>query len=61
MRTRRTRVFRAGGENAKPAPRIAKLSVAQEEEIVADPKLFLATWLLVNGSQFDDILKEYRF
>jgi len=38
-----------------------KLSVAQEREIVADPKLFLVTWLVLNRTQFDEIVKDYRF
>lgn len=38
---------------------INKLSVAQEQEVVADPKLFLVTWLVLNRAKFDDIVKGY--
>ena len=38
-----------------------KLSVTQEQEVVADPKLFLMTWLVLNRWQFDDIVKTYKF
>lgn len=44
-------------ERARPAN---KLTLAQEEEIVADPKLFLVTWLVVNGARYEDIVKDYR-
>lgn len=37
----------------------AKLSLAQEKEIVADPKLFLLTWLALNRTPFETILREY--
>jgi transcriptional regulator with XRE-family HTH domain len=37
-----------------------KLTVAQEQEIAADPKLFLVTWLILNRAQFDEIVKDYR-
>jgi DNA-binding Xre family transcriptional regulator len=39
---------------------VDKLTLAQEEEIVADPKLFLVTWLILNRSQFEDIVADYR-
>ncbi len=45
-------------ERARPT---SKLTIAQEEEIVADPKLFLTTWLVLNGSQCDDIVANYRY
>jgi hypothetical protein len=37
----------------------AKLSYAQEQEIVADPKLFLVTWLILNRAGFEDITRSY--
>jgi DNA-binding Xre family transcriptional regulator len=39
---------------------VDKLTLAQEEEIVADPKLFLVTWLILNRSQFEHIVADYR-
>jgi DNA-binding Xre family transcriptional regulator len=39
----------------------AKLTVAQERQIVADPRLFLVTWLVLNRTPFDEIVKDYRF
>jgi transcriptional regulator with XRE-family HTH domain len=39
----------------------SKLSLTQEREIVADPKLFLVTWLILNRTQFGEIVKDYRF
>jgi transcriptional regulator with XRE-family HTH domain len=38
-----------------------KLSITQEREIVTDPKLFLVTWLILNRTQFADIVRDYRF
>jgi transcriptional regulator with XRE-family HTH domain len=38
-----------------------QLSLAQEKEIVADPILFLITWLLLSRTAPDEILKSYRF
>jgi DNA-binding Xre family transcriptional regulator len=37
-----------------------KLTVEQEREIVADPKLFLVTWLVLNRWQYDDMIKAYK-
>jgi len=37
-----------------------KLTVEQEREIVADPKLFLVTWLVLNRWQYDDMVKVYK-
>jgi transcriptional regulator with XRE-family HTH domain len=45
---------------AETAP-IKKLSLAQEQEIVADPKLFLITWLVLNRMQIDEIVKLYDY
>lgn len=38
-----------------------KLTIAQEQEVIADPKLFLMTWLVLNRWQYDDIIKAYKF
>ncbi len=38
-----------------------QLTVVQEQEIVSDPKLFLVTWLLLNRSHFEEIVRNYRF
>lgn len=38
-----------------------KLTVAQEQEIVSDPALFLVTWLVLNRMQIEDIVRSYRF
>jgi transcriptional regulator with XRE-family HTH domain len=37
-----------------------QLSLTQEQEIVSDPKLVLVTWLLLNRTQFEEILRAYR-
>ncbi len=36
-----------------------KLSLAQEREVVADPRLFLITWLVLNRTPFEHIVREY--
>ncbi len=36
-----------------------KLTLAQEREIVADPQLFLVTWLLLNRTPFEAIVREF--
>jgi AcrR family transcriptional regulator len=36
-----------------------KLSLSQEQEIVADPKLFLMTWLVLNRTPFEEIVRDY--
>ena len=38
-----------------------QLSLAQERAIVADPVLFLITWLLLSRTAPEEILKSYRF
>jgi hypothetical protein len=45
-------------EHAAPTK---QLSVTQEREIVADPRLFLVTWLVLNRTPFEEILRAYRF
>jgi transcriptional regulator with XRE-family HTH domain len=37
-----------------------RLTVAQEQEVVADPKLFLVTWLIINRARFDQIVRDYQ-
>ena len=38
-----------------------KLTIAQEQEVIADPKLFLMTWLVLNRWQYEDIVKTYKY
>lgn len=38
-----------------------QLTLAQEQEVVADSKLFLMTWLVLNRWQLDDIVRTYDF
>jgi transcriptional regulator with XRE-family HTH domain len=45
-------------ERAEPAN---QLTHAQEQEIVADPRLLFVTWLVVNRVQFEDIVRQYDF
>jgi hypothetical protein len=45
-------------EHAAPTK---QLTLIQEREIVADPRLFLVTWLVVNRTPFEDIIRWYRF
>ena len=51
-------VLERAAERAAPTN---QLSIAQEREIVADPKLFLLTWLLLNRVSPEDITRLYRF
>ena len=37
------------------------LTLAQERDIVADPKLFLVTWLVLNRMSVEEMLRLYRF
>src|SRR6185437_7263839 len=37
------------------------LTLAQEQELVSDPKLLFLTWLVVNRTSFEDIVRLYRF
>ncbi|HEV2442643.1 MAG TPA: hypothetical protein VGT07_08975 [Steroidobacteraceae bacterium] len=44
-----------------PLP-VNQLSFAQEQEIVADPRLLFVTWLVVvNRATLEDIVRDYRF
>jgi hypothetical protein len=38
-----------------------QLTAAQEQEIVADAKLFFITWLVLNRTPFEEITQTYRF
>ena len=38
---------------------LTKLTLAQEAEVVADPTLFLVTWLVLNRTPFEDIVRDY--
>ncbi|HUL47578.1 MAG TPA: helix-turn-helix domain-containing protein [Steroidobacteraceae bacterium] len=38
-----------------------QLTLVQEREIVADPRLFLVTWLVLNRTPFEEITRSYRF
>ena len=40
---------------------VTELTVKQEEELMADPKLFLMTYLTFNRWSVDEILRVYRF
>jgi len=40
---------------------IKRLTLAQEKEIVSDPKLFLVTWQVLNRTQIDEIVRSYKF
>ncbi len=40
---------------------VNQLTVAQEQEIVADARLLFVTWLVLNRMQFEDILRQYHF
>ena len=45
-------------EHAAPTK---QLTLTQEREIVADPRLFLVTWLVLNRTPFEEITRWYRF
>ena len=38
-----------------------QLTLAQETQLVSDPKLLFMTWLLVLRTPFEDILRDYRY
>jgi transcriptional regulator with XRE-family HTH domain len=46
---------------ARDRPSANQLTLAQEQEIVADPKLFLIAWLLLNRAPLEDIVRRYKF
>ena len=42
-------------------PSTNQLTLAQEQEIVSDPKLFLIAWLVINRVPLEEIVRSYRF
>jgi len=40
---------------------MTRLTIAQEREIIADPRLFLMAWLLLNRWRIDEIVQAFRF
>jgi transcriptional regulator with XRE-family HTH domain len=40
---------------------VNQLTLTQEQEIVADPRLFFVTWLVLNRTPFEEIVQYYRF
>ncbi|HEX3943426.1 MAG TPA: helix-turn-helix transcriptional regulator [Rhizomicrobium sp.] len=46
---------------ARDRPTSAQLTLAQEHEIVSDPRLFLMAWLVLNRAPLEDIVRSYRF
>jgi len=51
-------VLERAHEHAAP---VNQLTLTQEQEIVADPKLLFVTWLVLNRTPFEEILASYRF
>ena len=46
---------------ARDRPATNQLTLAQEQEIVSDPKLFLIAWLVLNRAPLEDIVRSYKF
>ena len=46
---------------ARERPAANQLTLAQEQEIVSDPKLFLIAWLVINRAPLEDIVRSYKF
>jgi transcriptional regulator with XRE-family HTH domain len=46
---------------ARDRPSADQLTLAQEQDIVADPKLFLIAWLVLNRAPLEDIVRSYKF
>jgi hypothetical protein len=46
---------------ARERPAAKQLTLAQEQEIVSDPKLFLIAWLVINRAPLEDIVRSYKF
>jgi transcriptional regulator with XRE-family HTH domain len=42
-------------------PATNQLTLAQEQEIVSDPKLVLIAWLVINRAPLEDIVRSYNF
>ncbi len=40
---------------------VTRLTNAQEREIIADPRLFFITWLVLNRWRIEDIVEAYKF
>jgi transcriptional regulator with XRE-family HTH domain len=51
-------LFESAEEHSAPT---RQLTLTQEREIVADPRLFLVTWLVLNRTPFEEITRSYRF
>jgi transcriptional regulator with XRE-family HTH domain len=49
----------AARSHERGAP-LRQLTVAQEQQIVGDPKLLLVTWLVINKMPFEEIVRTYR-
>jgi DNA-binding Xre family transcriptional regulator len=48
-------------ERARERPATNQLTLAQEQELVADPALFLMAWLVINRASLEDIARSYKF
>jgi len=46
---------------ARDRPAANQLTLAQEQQIVSDPKLFLIAWLVLNRAPLEDIVRSYKF
>jgi transcriptional regulator with XRE-family HTH domain len=46
---------------ARERPSTNQLTLAQEQEIVSDPKLFLIAWLVINRVPLEEIVRSYKF
>src|SRR5581483_1901973 len=51
-------ILERGQERASP---VNQLTVTQELEVISDPRLFFVTWLVLNRTPFDEIVRHYRF
>src|SRR6185312_25104 len=58
MGTTLREILERAEERAAP---VNQLTLTQEQEIVADPRLFFVTWLVLNRTQFEEIVRTYRF
>ena len=46
---------------ARDRPTVDQLTLAQEQEIVSDPRLFLIAWLVLNRAPLEEIVRSYTF
>ena len=46
---------------SRDRPATNQLTLAQEQEIVSDPELFLMAWLVLNRAPLEDIVRSYKF